>query len=511
MLQAGVVLGGTYQLERLLGRGGMGEVWQARHLLLDEPRAIKIILGAIASDPVVRQRFIKGEARASLRLEHHPNIVRVYELGQHDNMPYMVMEYVQSGPNGSNLADLLDRQGRFKPLPVGVMLDQLAAGLEVAHRHGLVHRDIKPGNVLIDNSVPGNPRYMLSDFGLTKDLQADFKMTAVGFSVGTPAYMSPEQAGSGAGPRSDIYSLAVVMYELLTGQLPFKGIPVLQMAQHASMPPPPLRSIAPDIPAEIEAVILKALAKNPEDRYGSATEFALAYRQALSQGSPATELAVAIPTTTPVGPISPVAAFPTSRLGPTNLPHQTNRLVGRERELAALTDLLQEPEARLVTLTGPGGTGKTRLALQVATRLRAFFQDGVYLVNLAALSPTRPWCLPAQSPRPLNLREDVMSRPPLLRLQNHLGAKAGVAGAGQLSSRSWPPRTEVAALLGRRPLKSKILVTSQTALRVSTAKTNTGGRPAGLARRCLLNPYPPEKLAQYRLGQLPCSWNAPKP
>ncbi len=279
MLQVGEVIGDTYQLERQLGQGGMGEVWLARHLLLDDYRAIKIVLGEVAENAGLRERFIRGEARNSLRLERHPNIVRIYELGQHKGMPYMVMEYVE----GQNLRQLLNQRKVFSVQDVAIMLQQLAEALEVAHRQGMVHRDIKPANVMVD----GQGVLKLGDFGLTKDLDASKSdgLTITGEYLGTPAYTAPEQMSGQSDRRSDIYSLGAMIFELLTGRPPFVGAATSVIVQHVTTPPPSLCSLNPQIPAAVEQVVLKALAKRPEERYQSALEFSRAFQQALRGGN----------------------------------------------------------------------------------------------------------------------------------------------------------------------------------------------------------------------------------
>ncbi len=276
MLQPGDTIAGTYRLERLLGKGGMGEVWLVHHNLLEEYRAIKVVLSDITNSPQLRERFIRGEARNSLKLDRHPNIVRVYDLGQHNGMPYIVMEYV----DGINLRQFLNRHKPLSPAEVAPMLEQITKALDVAHRQNLIHRDIKPANILIDQQGV----LKLSDFGLTKNLVTNQSsdLTHSGQFIGTPAYTSPEQSEGEADQRSDVYSLAAVVYEMLTGKPPFSGpTPSSVIIKHATTPPPPLHHHNPNVPTPIEEVVLKALSKRPEDRYQTALEFSAAYQQAL--------------------------------------------------------------------------------------------------------------------------------------------------------------------------------------------------------------------------------------
>lgn len=277
MLNAGATLGGTYQLERILGKGGMGEVWLANHLLLNQPRAIKVMLGEIASSPEARKRFIQGEARNALLLETHPNLVRTYELSLYEGMPYIVMEYIEPGASGPTLKELMRAKGKLSLTQTSYLLKQIAAGLEAAHHLNIIHRDIKPANVLLNRqNLP-----KLTDFGLTKDLSDNIDVTGSGGSMGTPAYISPEQARGQPSRASDIYSLGVMLYEMLTGRLPFLGNTTALLIQHASDAPPPLQKFEPSIPDSVGAVVLRTLAKNPNDRFVSVTELAAAFEQAV--------------------------------------------------------------------------------------------------------------------------------------------------------------------------------------------------------------------------------------
>ncbi|NWJ47015.1 MAG: protein kinase [Chloroflexi bacterium] len=294
-LQPGVILAATYRLEELLGKGGMGEVWLVTHLLLDEKRAIKLILGEYAANLQVRERFIRGEARNALRL-FHPNIVRVYDLGQHKDMPYIVMEYVPKGAYGADLRSLLRAEGKLSLERTGEILNQLAAALDHAHNQGLIHRDLKPANILLSDQG----QVKLTDFGIVKDLKAqDEYLTSEGFAVGTPVYMSPEQARGEAIVASDIYALGVVIYEMLAGRPPFVGLATSVVLQHTTTPPTPLRHYDPSIPDGISEVILKALAKPPQERYSSALELAQAFETTLKENRPTIDTTTIAISTTP--------------------------------------------------------------------------------------------------------------------------------------------------------------------------------------------------------------------
>ena len=265
----GRVVAGRYRLEHLLARGGMAEVWQARDSLLDRPVAVKAPLAHLRSRPEFMARF-RREAVASAKL-NHPNVVAVYDTGSDDDLgAYIVMELVP----GRSLRQLM--QGE-EPLPVDravAIAAQVATALGFAHTHGVIHRDVKPANVLI---TPPD-RVKVVDFGIAKAVQSD-DLTQTDVTLGTARYLSPEQVdGRPPDARSDIYALGVVMFEMLCGHPPFDADTDLALALKHLTDEPPLPSLSrPSVPAWLEGVILTALAKSPDDRYQSAAEL----RQAL--------------------------------------------------------------------------------------------------------------------------------------------------------------------------------------------------------------------------------------
>ena len=272
-------LAGRYDVERELGAGGMGQVLLGRDVALDRPVAIKVIAPDLASSPASRHRFLR-EARTVARLRH-PNIVAVYAAGEADNLLYFVMEYVE----GESLRQMLDREGRAEgprvPQAVALLAD-LARALGYAHVQGVIHRDVKPENVLLDAATG---RAMLTDFGVARafasgnDSDADSAVTRTGFVVGSPRYMSPEQAVGERelDGRSDIYSLGLVGYELFAGSAPFTGSsPMAVLTKQLTEAPPPLVLRRPDLPPEVSATIDRALSKQPADRWATAEEFARA-------------------------------------------------------------------------------------------------------------------------------------------------------------------------------------------------------------------------------------------
>lgn len=263
-----------YVIEEEVGRGGMARVYRAHHRVLDRVSALKILLPELAGDENFVERFLR-EARAAARLEH-PNIVPIYETGRTaDGHYFLAMKYVE----GATLRQVINRGAPDLQAVVAYVV-QIAAALDYAHENGIIHRDIKPGNVLVDH----DSGVLLTDFGIAQAAE-DINVTSQGMLVGTPAYMSPEQAqGFPATAQSDIYSLGVVVYELLTGTTPFPHrTPHAVLLGHISEPPLPVHDRNSDLTPEMSAVIGKALAKSPEDRHRTAGEFAAALATAAGE------------------------------------------------------------------------------------------------------------------------------------------------------------------------------------------------------------------------------------
>jgi eukaryotic-like serine/threonine-protein kinase len=289
------VLVGRYELGQSLGSGGMATVVAGHDRMLDRPVAIKL-LGRY-QQPDARARLLR-EARAAARL-HHPNVVAVYDTGEHDGQPFIVMELVRGG----TLADLLRERGRLDvEEAVGIALGVLDA-LAVAHAAGIVHRDVKPGNVLL----PHDGGVKLSDFGIAKALEdATSGLTATGTVLGTPTYLAPELIhGESAGPAADVYSVGCVLFELLTGRPPFTGESSVSVAYaHVHQPVPDVTDLRPEVPRDLATVIATAMRKQPGDRYADAAEL----RTALLEGPAATPVRTAVLPPPPApGPTQPVA------------------------------------------------------------------------------------------------------------------------------------------------------------------------------------------------------------
>jgi predicted Ser/Thr protein kinase len=260
-LSAGAEFAG-YRIEAIVGRGGMGVVYRAWDAALDRRVAIKLISAENAEEPGFRERF-KRESRLAASIRH-PNVITVFRAGEENSQLFIAMDYIE----GTDLKELIRSRGRLDPELAARVVFQVAAALDAAHAKGLVHRDVKPANVLIE----GAERAYLTDFGLTREVSSESGVTGTGVVLGTIDYMAPEQvAGAKLDARADIYSLGCVLWEALTGQVPFpRDSAVAKMFAHASEPPPALTATAPDVPAQLEAVVTRAMAKKPEDRYLSA-------------------------------------------------------------------------------------------------------------------------------------------------------------------------------------------------------------------------------------------------
>jgi serine/threonine-protein kinase len=254
-----------YEVERSVGRGGMAEVFLARDVLLDRPVVLKVLFPEFATDPSFVERF-RREAQAAANLSH-PNIVAVYDWGTLNNTYFIAMEYVA----GTTLADLLKEKGSLSPSQASDIALEVASALGFAHENGVVHRDIKPGNILISNSG----QVKVADFGIARALGAAVEdgLTQTGSVMGTATYLSPEQAqGAQPDPRSDLYSLGVTMYEMVAGKAPFVGdTPVAVTYQHVHAMPTPLHDLKADVSLDFEAIVAKCMAKSPKRRYESAS------------------------------------------------------------------------------------------------------------------------------------------------------------------------------------------------------------------------------------------------
>lgn len=260
------VINDRYEIGKRIGRGGMAEIFQARDILLDRPVAIKVLFPEFATDPAFVERF-RREAQAAANL-NHPNIVGVYDWGKVNNTYYIAMEYV----NGRTLADILKQSGTLTPMQVCDVMIEVASALISAHQNGVIHRDIKPGNILV--STTGQVK--VADFGIARALGSGVEqgLTQTGAVMGTATYFSPEQAqGASTDQRSDIYSLGVVMYEMLSGSAPFTGENAVAIAyKQVHEQAMPLNQRVATVPPEVAAIVAKCMQKSPDDRYSSADQ-----------------------------------------------------------------------------------------------------------------------------------------------------------------------------------------------------------------------------------------------
>lgn len=267
-----------YLVEAEIGRGGMAVVYRAHDVRLDRTVALKLLAPGLAGNDVFRARFAH-ESKVAAAIDH-PHIVPVFEAGETDGLLYIAMRYVE----GQDLRAMLDRTG---PMPVETaarIAGQVASALDAAHAHNLVHRDVKPGNILVAGGTDSDhPEHVyLTDFGLTKKSLSLTGFTSIGQFVGTLDYVAPEQiAGKPVDGRCDVYSLGCVVYEMLAGAPPFRRDEDMALLwAHQYDPPPPVTSLRPDLPPGVDEVLARALAKAPEDRWGSCLEFTGALRRA---------------------------------------------------------------------------------------------------------------------------------------------------------------------------------------------------------------------------------------
>jgi non-specific serine/threonine protein kinase len=417
------VLGG-YVIERELARGGMGTVYRARDHALERPVALKVIAAAHSADRRFRDRF-RAECHLAARIEH-PGVLPIFRSGQDRGRLFFAMRFVE----GEDLAAVL-RRGPLDPERAVAIVGQIAGALDAAHAAGLVHRDVKPANVLLD----GDHAY-LTDFGVAVEPHGDIRLTSTGQWVGTLAYAAPEQIRGGTiDARADVYALGGLLHHCLTGELPFPAADELAViSAHLVEPRPRPSRVNPAVSRAFDDVVGRAMSTDPAHRFASAGAMAAAAAAALA--------GTALPSLRPEGqplPWEPCAG----------LPDQPTALIGRRRELEQLLALV--PERRLVSLTGPGGAGKTRLAVQVAAVLADAFADGVAFIPLAAV--TDPALVKGAIARALGLTEAELSAGLGERLLVIDNAEQVVAGAAE----------ELAALLAVAP-RLHVLVTSRIRL-----------------------------------------------
>jgi serine/threonine-protein kinase len=371
-LTPGSIVAG-YRIDGVAGRGGMGIVYRARQLALDRPVALKVIAPDLADDVMFRERF-KRESLTAASIDH-PNVIPVYEAGEAEGQLFIAMRWVE----GTDLRLLIQDGGPMEPGQAIRVIEQVAAALDAAHRGGLVHRDVKPANVLITDD--GERHVYLTDFGLTKQTGTE-GMTKTGQFVGTPDYTAPEQIkGERADARTDVYALGCVLFQTVTGHVPFeRDSEIAKMYAHLTDPPPSLAEAAPSAPPALDAVVRRALAKEADDRFQSAGDLGRAARAAVTGSAPAavagtvaTGLAAPAPATEPSTPDGPPpserAAQPTApRAQPTAPQAQPTALHQASEAPTAATPetpatAAGPPSGGAVPARPPGTTGRRTAAV----------------------------------------------------------------------------------------------------------------------------------------------------
>jgi serine/threonine-protein kinase len=352
---------GEYRIESILGRGGMSVVYLAEHERLKRKAALKVLSTELAEDPAFRQRFVSEWER--LAALDHPNIIPIFEAGEVGGQLYIAMRYVDT----TDLKGLLRSEGRLEPARAVAIVTQVASALDAAHARSLVHRDVKPANVLIalGAGFEGIDHAYLSDFGLTKSTDSRSGLTKTGTFMGTVDYVAPEQiAGKDVDGRADQYALACVLFECLTGRIPFpRQEDTAAMFAHLQEPPPRVTEANPTLPAAIDDVIARGMAKEPDERYATCMELARTARAALGLGQ-----------TSPVG--VPMAEGATLSSSSPTLPPTPSKVV--------------PPPGALAPPAPPGGGGRSKTPVMVGAAIATVVVAAIAFVALGGGDEEEP-------------------------------------------------------------------------------------------------------------------------
>ncbi|MBA4184055.1 MAG: protein kinase [Acidobacteria bacterium] len=459
-----------YRIVRKIGAGGMGEVYLAEDTKLDRKVALKILPPEFAEDADRMSRFVR-EAKAASAL-NHPNIITIHEIGEAGGTHFIATEFI----DGKTLSDYAKSNSLNYKSTLEIAI-QVASALDEAHQAGIVHRDIKPDNVMVRK----NSLVKILDFGIAKlsaptstDEEAATAIkggTSPGMIIGTANYMSPEQAkGREVDARTDIFSFGAVLYEMLTEQQPFTGETINHtIVAILEKEPPPVSQFVKDCPAELEMIIQKTLAKNADNRYQSAKELfndlkslhkRLEFEDELERNQSPNKNSDAETQIFKAESSEETPSFP-----PSNLAQNLSPIIGRKKELAEVKKLLKRENVRLVTMTGIGGAGKTRLAQAVAQSLLNDFKDGVFFVELDAI--TNAELVASTVAQRLGLKE-AGEKPILEILKDYLRDKQILLVIDNFEQ-VIAAAPNIAELLSVAA-KLKILITSRTVLHLSSER-----------------------------------------
>jgi serine/threonine protein kinase len=354
---------GSYLIDSVIGRGGMSVVYGAKHARLSMPVALKVLTPELSSDDTFRERFLR-EAQTAASLDH-PNVIPIHDMGLHEDSLYIVMRYVAGG----DLKALLSADGPLDPAQALRILTPIGLALDAAHAHGLVHRDVKPANILVQRSAAGSIEHVyLTDFGIAKDAAfLGAGLTGTGASIGTVGYMAPEQMeGREVSAQTDEYALAVTLYECLAGRIPFQR-ELAEGARPPHGPLEPLTQVRPDLRGGLDDVLAKALARDPADRYGSCKEFLQASESAAIGGVTATTPSTPAPTPQDLHASPIPASEVTPEVAPASARASGNGHVGMRRKLwPAAAVVLVLAAAAVVAIVLASGSSKPRGKLSQA-------------------------------------------------------------------------------------------------------------------------------------------------